>query len=90
MKPATGLILWYMNMMRFDGWASLWDTIYIRPGFEWDTGLIRHEQKHLEQMRRDGKFTYMVKYLWWWATKGYLANPYEVEARRAQFEESYK
>jgi hypothetical protein len=86
---ATGPILWYMNIMGFDGWASLWDTLYLRPGCENDKGLIAHERKHLEQMRRDGKLVYMVKYLWWWAVKG-SANPYEVEARQAQYQESYK
>ena len=83
-RTAKGLVLAWMNLFHFDGWASFWNVLYIRPGYEWDYGLIRHETKHLEQMRRDGKLIYLVKYLWWWASRGYLNNPYEVEARAAQ------
>lgn len=86
---ASGPILWYMTLMGFDGWASLWRKAYFRPGCENDKGLIAHELQHLEQMRRDGKLTYMVKYLYWMLLKG-AGNPYEVEARKAQLEASYK
>lgn len=82
-KPASGLILFYMNLCGFDGWTSLWNTIYLKPEYITNEGLIRHEQAHLAQMQRDGKLVYMIKYLWWNVTKGYLNNPYEIEARNA-------
>ena len=84
-KTATGFIAWYMRLCGFQGWASLWNTIYLYPGFETNLGLIRHEAKHLEQMERDGRLLFMLKYAWWLCTKGYSANPYEVEARHAQY-----
>jgi hypothetical protein len=39
---------------------------------------------HLEQMRRDGKVLYTIKYTWWMLRYGYKMNPYEVEARAAE------
>ena len=84
-KVASGPLLWFMNRMKFQGWTSLWGNIYFVPGFEQDAGLVRHEQTHLKQMQADGKFVYMVKYLYWNVRYGYLLNPYEIEARAEQF-----
>ena len=84
-KVSYGLILWFMNQMKFQGWTSLWGNIYFAPGCETDAGLVWHEQKHLEQMTNDGKLTYMVKYLYWNVRYGYLFNPYEIETRKAQY-----
>jgi len=81
---ASGPILWYMKLMGFKGWASLWDKIYIHPGWEHHKWLIDHENKHLEQMRRDGRIKYMVRYMWQWATVGYQNIDYEIEARQAE------
>lgn len=83
-KPATGLISFYMRLCNFQGWASYWDTVYIAQGFMQDQGLIRHESKHLEQMARDGRLVFTAKYIWWNCTRGYGNNPYENEARAAQ------
>ena len=83
-RTATGLIAIYMRLCGFQGWTSLWNTIYLAPGFENDTRLIKHELKHLEQMRRDGKVVFMVKYVYWHLKYGYLFNPYEIEARLAE------
>jgi len=80
-KTAKGLILWSMNLCKFDGWASFWNTIYLRPGYENDAALIRHEKAHLEQIERDGRVLFSIRYLWWLARYGYWDNPYEVEAR---------
>lgn len=84
-KIATGLIAAYMRVCGFAGWASYWGTVYIAAGFEGDQGLIRHESKHLEQMARDGRVLFTVKYLYWLCRYGYFNNPYEVEARKAQY-----
>ncbi len=80
-KTASGLIKLYMRMFNFQGWASLWGSIYIYPGYEWDEILIRHERQHLLQMERDGKVKFMLLYMWYMVRYGYQANPYEIEAR---------
>jgi hypothetical protein len=83
-RTATGLIKLYMKLCGFRGWASFWRTMYLMPGSEDDMPLIRHELKHLEQIERDGRVVFAVKYLWWLLRYGYMANPYEVEARAAE------
>ena len=41
-----------------------------------------HENKHLLQMKQDGKFKFLVKYCYFAIKYGYHKNPYEIEARR--------
>ena len=83
-RTAAGLIAWYMRACGFSGWASFWHTIYVLPGFESDQHLLRHERKHLEQIERDGRILFALKYSWWTLRHGYYMNPYEVEARAAE------
>ena len=83
-KTAKGPIKWFMEACGFAGWTSFWDTIYVLPGYETNERLLRHEMKHLEQIERDGILKFSVKYLWWLARYGYLNNPYEIEARKAE------
>lgn len=83
-RIATGLIAAYMRLCGFKGWASFWRTIYVLPGNENDERLLRHERKHLEQIERDGRILFSVKYLWWTLRHGYFMNPYEIEARAAE------
>ena len=83
-KTATGPIAWYMRACKFDGWASFWRTVYVMPGHEHDQRLLRHERKHLEQIERDGRLLFAIKYSWWMLRHGYYMNPYEVEARAAE------
>ncbi len=83
-KTATGLIRAYMRLCGFSGWASFWRTIYVMPGFERDERLLRHEAKHLEQIRRDGRIVFSAKYLYWLIRRGYWNHPYEIEARAAE------
>jgi hypothetical protein len=83
-RTASGLILLYMKACGFQGWTSFWGVIYMAPGYEQHEALIRHERKHLEQMQRDGKLVYLIKYTWWMLRYGYKMNPYEVEARAAE------
>jgi hypothetical protein len=42
--------------------------------------MLDHEAVHFEQMDRDGTFTFVVKYLYYWVRFGYDNNPYEIEA----------
>lgn len=83
-KTARGPVLWYMRLCGFYGWASLWDTVYVRPGYERVPRLKLHEFTHLEQMQRDGKTIFLLKYVYWLCKYGYKNNPYEVEARLAE------
>ena len=84
-RAATGLISAYMRLRGFRGWASFWRVIYVLPGDENDARLLRHERKHLEQIERDGRVLFSIKYLWWLAKFGYNGDhPYEVEARKAE------
>ena len=83
-RTASGPILLYMKACGFHGWTSFWGVIYMVPGYEQHESLIRHERKHLEQMQRDGKLVYLIKYTYWLIRYGYLANPYEIEARQAE------
>jgi hypothetical protein len=85
-RTATGLIAAYMRWCDFHGWTSFWNVIYVLPGHEHNARLIRHERKHLEQIERDGRLVFSIKYLWWLARHGYWNNPYEVEARRAEIQ----
>lgn len=81
---ATGVIAVYMHLCGFKGWASFWRTVYVLPGYEHDQRLLRHERCHLEQIERDGRLKFSLKYLWWTVQRGYWMNPYEIEARAAE------
>lgn len=83
-RIATGLIAWYMRACGFKGWASFWRVIYVLPGHEHDQSLLRHERRHLEQIERDGRLVFSIKYLYWLCRYGYKNCPYEVEARAAE------
>jgi hypothetical protein len=37
-----------------------------------------------QQIQRDGRLVFAVKYLWWLLLHGYLDNPYERAARAAE------
>lgn len=84
-KTASGLMLAYLNLFKFDAVATLWDTIYVRPGFESHSVLLLHEQEHIRQMQSEGKFKFTAKYLWYLLRYGYWNNPYEVQAREASY-----
>ena len=83
-KTAKGLIAAYMRAFGFAGWTSFWNTVYVLPGYEHDQRLLRHERKHLEQIERDGRVLFSIKYLYWPCWYGYKNCPYEVEARAVE------
>ena len=83
-RTATGLIAWYMLACGFAGWTSFWHVIYVLPGHEHDERLLRHEREHIEQIERDGRWLFALKYSWWTFRRGYWLNPYEIEARAAE------
>ena len=83
-KTATGLIRAYMRLCGFAGCTSFWNTVYVLPGRESDQRLLRHERCHLEQIEREGRLLFSIKYWWWLCRYGYWNNPYEIEARAAE------
>lgn len=48
---------------------------------------LRHELKHVEQYKKLGFFTFIIKYVWWSIKYGYYNNPLEIEARLAEADE---
>ena len=42
----------------------------------------------MEQIERDGRLLFSIKYLWWLRRYGYWNNPYEVEASSAESKSS--
>lgn len=83
-KTARGILAWLMRRVGFLGWTSFWRTIYVLPGHEQNQRLLRHERCHLEQIERDGRLKFSIRYLYWLARHGYWNNPYEVEARASE------
>lgn len=80
-RTASGLLAWLMRRVGFLGWTSFWRTVYVLPGHEQNQRLLRHERCHLEQIEREGRLLFSIKYLYWLFRYGYYMNPYEVEAR---------
>ena len=60
------LVLWYMNFLEYDGYASLWNTIYYKTdALKMNKRFVKHELHHYKQMKRDGKLWYALKYNWY-------------------------
>lgn len=49
-----------------------------------DEKWVKHELKHVEQFRRYGYFSFILKYTIETMRNGYYNNKYEVEARQAE------
>jgi hypothetical protein len=45
---------------------------------------VKHELCHLEQFKKYGFFSFILKYLWESLKAGYYNNKFEAEARRAE------
>lgn len=73
-----------MKLCGFQGWTSFWNVIYLDPDHMADEKLIRHEMKHIEQIKTEGRLKFAVKYVYYTIRHGYWNNPYEVEARAAE------
>ena len=63
-------------------------TIYLHnttaKDFLQNSGWLKHELCHVEQFRRFGFFTFLIKYLYESVRAGYHNNKYEIEARAAE------
>lgn len=78
------IIKMWMDYHRYTGLATPWNTIYFRNKIYYTPRLLAHEEMHIEQMKRDGKLKFLVKYVYYWCKVGYWDNPYEIEAREAE------
>ena len=81
MTPAPFPILWLLR--RLNKWAVTfpWGAIYCVPEQLDNPKLLKHEQVHLEQIKRDGAILWTLK-TWYYAIRySRLNNPYEIEAR---------
>jgi len=58
------------------------------------TAWLRHELMHIQQVKKEGAFLFLIKYSWESLRKGYRNNRYEIEARDAaqviDFEKKFK
>ena len=79
------LILWIFKKVSKAERVAMIDPIFKNvmtlAAYEVDEETYAHEQRHLEQVERDGRFKFIFKYLWYNIRYGYENNPYEVEAR---------
>ena len=74
------------GMGRWDG-VTIYPWILLRPSRKIVTDrLLRHEYQHILQVRQEGWFKFYLKYIWYNIKYGYFKNPYEVDARRWQYE----
>ena len=86
---SAGLV--WGTILRHLGFAAVytpWRTIYILPEYFDHARLRRHEIAHARQCARDGFVKFWARYTYWSIRHGYAKNPYEIEARAAENEET--
>jgi len=75
--------------VRVGGWClghasvsaiTLWHTIWLAPDTSPSAELLLHELRHVDQFEASAAFP--LQYLWESATRGYVGNRFEVDARR--------
>jgi len=88
--PELGRAHWRRGGLpvRVGGWClgqktvaaiTLWHTIWLAPGSPFAEELLLHEFRHVEQFGAHPVFP--ILYLWESATRGYVRNRFEVDAR---------
>lgn len=81
MKEAVGPCLWFLRWVNHWAMTLPWGTIYCVPEQLNNAQLLKHEQVHLDQIKRDGAITWTLR-AWYYALRySRQDNPYEVEAR---------
>jgi hypothetical protein len=86
---ASGISLFVMDVLGFDGMFTIFDRIVLREELLHDERLIRHEYAHLCQRRRDGWLKFWFFICLWYVWPGYENSPYEIEARQAEESTEY-
>lgn len=84
MKTAPKLIAWYLQRQGYRAITLPPFGIYAIPGSENNERLFRHENTHWQQYKRMGLFGFYLTYLWYQIKYGYINNPMEIEARKAE------
>jgi hypothetical protein len=71
-----------LNTFGLAGIVMPWPTptIYYLSPWHKSPEFIRHELVHVAQIRRMGRVTFSLAYLYYLARYGYRANPLEIEA----------
>ena len=59
---------------------TLWHTIWLASDTRPSAELLLHELRHVHQF--EASATFPIRYLWESATRGYVGNRFEVDARR--------
>jgi hypothetical protein len=88
--PELGRARWRRGGLpvRVGGWClgqktvaaiTLWHIIWLAPGSPFAEELLLHEFRHVEQFGANPVFP--ILYLWESATRGYVRNRFEVDAR---------
>ncbi len=83
-RQAAGLVALILIAFRMKSLIVSASTIYVPVGELHNHRLIRHQLKHIEQMRRQGRLVFTLNYIWYALRHGHKSNPYEVEARQAE------
>ena len=74
--------------LRIGGWSlgaatvsgiTLWRTIWLAPGGEYEAELLLHEIRHVQQFQASASFP--VRYIWESLRRGYYQNTFELDAR---------
>ena len=78
---ARHVVRWFLRRTGYGAVTMPWQTVYVLPERVKDSGLIRHELVHVEQIKRLGAWRWTWQYLWGLLRHGYENNPLEVEAR---------
>jgi hypothetical protein len=81
-RTAKGLVSWWLARTGYRGITLPPFGIFMAPGSESDTGLIKHEMVHWAQYQRMGAVRFYATYLWFQVRYGYEKNPMEIEARQ--------
>lgn len=86
------LILWIFKktMCSPNSKVAMIDPVFLNiltigKPYQLSSSHYRHEERHIEQVKREGRLKFICKYLFYNIKYGYDNNPYEVEAREAEF-----
>jgi hypothetical protein len=75
--------------LRVGGWSlgtrtvsgiTLWRTIWVEFGVDWEAELLLHEIRHVQQF--EASVSFPLEYIWESLRRGYHANRFEVDARQ--------